>query len=286
MHVRRISLLGPLALLAGFIGAAEANTLEKIRATQTISLGYREASPPFSYKDADGRPAGYSVELCNRIAAAVKTELDLPELALRYVAVTAENRIERLVSGDIDLECGSTTRTIARQAQVDFTLFTFVTGTELLVQVGSRIDDIGNLVGKTVAVLPGTTTEALIRSALASRSASAAIRPVRDHDEGVAAVVAGTADAYASDEVLLIGLARRSKDPGKLRLTGKLYSYEPYALMLRRDDGALRYVADRTLAQLFRGGEIADIYRRWFGEWGVGPRPMLVNLFLLQSLPE
>jgi glutamate/aspartate transport system substrate-binding protein len=268
------------------IAAAAASTLEKIGATGTIVLGFRDASPPFSFRDANGKPAGYSIDLCNRIAAAVKERLSLPRLEVRYVRVTPEDRIAKLVSGEIDLECGSTTRTISRQAQVDFTLLTFVTGTELLVPLGSNIDDLSGLEGRKIALLPGTTNDAVIRSALASRMVNAELVSVADHDAGVAAVESGRVDAYASDEVLLIGLARKVKDPSKLRLTGKLYSYEPYALMVRQNDAEFRYIADRTLAGLFRTREIGDIYRRWFGDWNAGPSQILIALYMLQSVPE
>ena len=155
---------GMLLALDG-VGQARADTMEKIKASGSIAIGYREASPPFSFLGADGTPIGYSVDLCNRIAAAVKAELRLGELAVRYVPVVPETRIEKLVGGEIDIECGSTTRTIARQAQVDFTLLTFITGTELLVRIGSAVDDLGGLEGKKVALLPVTTTEAVTRSA-------------------------------------------------------------------------------------------------------------------------
>jgi glutamate/aspartate transport system substrate-binding protein len=275
-----------IALAAGPIATASAGTLDKVRSTGTIALGYRDASPPFSFKDADGQPAGFSIDLCNRIAAAVREQLSLAHLDIRYVRVTPEDRIEKLVAGEIDIECGSTTRTISRQAQVDFTLITFATGTELLVRVGSKIDDLADLEGKKVALLPGTTNDVVIRSALASRVVAAELITVKDHDDGVAAVEDGRADAYATDEVLLIGLARKAKDPTKLRLTGRFYSYEPYALMVRQNDAEFRLVADRTLADLFRTLEIGDVYRRWFGDWNTAPSQFLIALYLLQSVPE
>ena len=283
---RLASVACALAVTLAALSPVRADTMEKIKTTGAITIGYREASPPFSFNGEAGRPAGYSVDLCNRIAAAAKAELGLSELAVHYVPVTPETRIDRLVSGEIDIECGSTTRTLARQARVDFTLLTYVTGTELLVRVGSGIDGLDGLEGKTVALLPGTTTETLIRSALAKRTVSAVIKPVRDHDEGVAAVEAGTADAYASDEAILIGLARKARDPGQLRLTGALYSLELYALMIRQNDAAFRQLADGTLARIYRSGDINDVYQRWFADWTAPPSRLLVALFLLQSIPE
>jgi ABC-type amino acid transport substrate-binding protein len=275
-----------LLLLLCLIAPASAGTLEKIRESGFLALGYREASPPFSYKNEKGRPAGFSVDLCNRIADAVRKQLALPELEIRYVPVTVADRVEKLITGDIDIECGSTTRTIARQTQVDFTLMTFATGTELLVRVGSNINGIPDLAGKKVALLPGTTNDAVIRAALVAQVVDAEIVPVKDHDAGVAAVEDGTVDAYASDEVLLIGLARKAKDPSQLRLSGQLYSYEPYALMVRQDDAAFRLIADRTLAETFRSLDIAKVYARWFGDWNASPNQFLIALYLLESVPE
>jgi glutamate/aspartate transport system substrate-binding protein len=283
---RAVAILFGLAAAACPVATAPAGTLEKIGASGIIAFGYRDASPPFSFKNADGKPVGYSIDLCNRIAAAVKERLSLPHLEVRYVRVTPEDRIAKLVAGEIDVECGSTTRTISRQAEVDFSLLIFLTGTELLVTVGSNIDDLSGLDGRKVALLPGTTNDVVIRSALASRGIDAEVVPVQDHDAGVAAVESGQADAYATDEVLLIGLARKAKDPSKLRLTGKLYSYEPYALMVRQNDAEFRFVADRALASLFRTREIGDIYSKWFGDWNAGPSQMLIALYMLQSVPE
>jgi len=200
--------------------------------------------------------------------------------------VTAENRIEKLETGDIDIECGSTSKTLARQARVDFTLLTFVTGTELLVHVGSKIDGLSGLEGKRVAVLPGTTTENVIITELKRQLINAEIVKVRDHDDGLAALRAGRADAYASDEIILIGLARGAKDASDLRLSGTIYSYEPYALMVRKNDADFRLVADRALAETYRFGDIGAIYDRWFGKWLVQPNPVLVALYRIQSFWE
>jgi glutamate/aspartate transport system substrate-binding protein len=275
-----------IAGLAQAMTPAKADTLDRIKATGTITIGYVHASPPFASSERGGKPEGFSIDLCQRIVAGVKQVSGLAELTVKYVPVTTETRIPKLEAGEIDIECGSTTRTLSRQARVDFTLLTFVSGTELLVHLDSKIDDIADLEGKKVAILPDTTTEAVIKTLLKQRLVSATVVPVKDHDDGVAALDDGRADAYASDEVLLIGLARKSKDPANLRLSGKLYSYEPYALMVRQNDAAFRLVADRALAQVFRSGEIEKIYDRWFGQWNVNPSRMLMALYRIQSLPE
>jgi glutamate/aspartate transport system substrate-binding protein len=275
-----------LALTIGMTTSAYAGTLDDIRAKGSIALGYRTASAPFSSVDASGQPAGYSIDLCLRIVAAVKQAIGLEQLSVVYVPVTAENRIEKLEAGAIDIECGSTTRTLSRQQRVDFTLLTFITGAELLVRVGSKIDGLVDLEGRKVAVLPGTTTEATIRAKLREQLINATVVEVRDHDDGFAALSDGRADAYASDEIILIGLARNSKDAGNLRLSGTIYSYEPYALMLRKNDAEFRLVADRALAETYRSGRIGGVYERWFGKWAARPNPTLLALYLIQSLPD
>jgi ABC-type amino acid transport substrate-binding protein len=266
--------------------AAQSGTLDKIRASGSVALGYRTASPPFSSAEAGAHPAGYSIDLCLRIVAAVRQATGLDKLAIVYVPVTAENRIEKLESGEIDIECGSTTRTLSRQERVDFTLQTFVTGAELLVRLGSNVNRLADLEGKKVAVLPGTTTDNTVRAELKQQLINATVVAVRDHDEGVAALVDGRADAYASDEVILIGLARKLGDNANLRLSGSMFSYEPYALMVRRNDADFRLVADRALAETFRSGGIGGIWERWFGKWVARPNPHLVTLYRLNGLPD
>jgi glutamate/aspartate transport system substrate-binding protein len=276
-------------MIVGFaqvMAPADADTLDRIKATGTITVGYVDASPPFASSERGGKPEGFSIDLCQRIVAGVKQATGMAELTVKYVPVTTETRIPKLEAGEIDIECGSTTRTLSRQARVDFTLLTFVTGTELLVHLDSKIDDIANLEGKKVATLPDTTTETVIKTLLEQRLVNAAVVPVKDHDDGIAALDDGRADAYASDEVLLIGLARKSKKPENLRLSGNLYSYEPYAMMVQQNDAAFRLIADRALAQVYRSGEIDKIYDRWFGQWKLKPSRMLIALYRIQSLPE
>jgi ABC-type amino acid transport substrate-binding protein len=264
-----------------------AGTLDKIRQAGTIALGYREDAQPFSFADSAGQPAGYSIDLCSRIVTTLRAGLAMPDLKVRYVRVTPEDRIEKLIAGEIDIECGSTTRTISREERADFTLMTFLTGTDLLVRAGSGIDGISKLEGKKLGLLPGTTNDVAIRRQLAFLGVNAQVVDVANHDDGVSAVEDGRVDAYATDQVLLIAHAiGEGHDATKLRLTGRMYSYEPYALMVRQNDAEFRLVADRTLADLFRSGGIAEIYRKWFGAWNVEPSDLLIALYALQSIPE
>jgi glutamate/aspartate transport system substrate-binding protein len=274
------------AVAASLVASAGASTLDKIKTSGAIVIGYRADAPPFSTEGADGKPEGFSIDLCNGIAAATKNKLQLDDLKVKYIPVTASNRIEKLETGEVDIECGSTTRTLSREASADFTLLTFVTGADLLVSVASKIESPADLSGKKVAVLPGTTTEGALRSVLERRAIDATIVLVKDHHDGFAAITDGRADAYASDQAILIGLAVKATNPRLFRLAGTIFSYEPYALMVRRNDADFRLVADSALAQIYRSGQIWDIYKHWFGVWGVAPSDLLVALYTMQSISE
>ena len=275
-----------IALLAGPALAAEPEgTLKKIKRTNTITLGHRESSRPFSFVGDDGKPAGYSVDLCMSVAASVGKELALPNLQVKWVKVTVENRMQAVTAGTIDLECGSTTASLSRQERVDFSNLTFADGGSLLATDASMIRGVSTLGGKRVAIIPGTTTEKGLADALKKHTVTATMVPVKDHASGVAALDDGTADAYASDRVILIGVGRTSKNPAKLSLIDEYFTYEPYGLMLRRGDSAFRLSVNRTLASVYRSGEIVPIYQKWFGSMTTAG-PILGAMYLLNGLPE
>jgi glutamate/aspartate transport system substrate-binding protein len=271
--------LTTLALAAPALGAELEGTLKKIKTTNTITLGYRDSSRPFSFVGDDGKPAGYSVDLCTRIAASIGKELGLPNLQVKWVKVTVADRMPAVVKGTVDLECGSTTASLSRQEEVDFSLLTFVDGGSLLVT------DASTLGGKRVAIIPGTTTEKSLADAVKKRAITVTTVPVKDHAEGVATLDKGTADAYASDRVILIGVGRTSKDPAKLSLVEEFFSYEPYGLMLRRGDAGFRLSINRALAALYRSGEIVPIYEKWFGSMTTAGN-LIGAMYLLNGLPE
>src|SRR6058998_1613780 len=260
-------------------------TLKKMKTAGTIVLGYRENSAPFSFVGSDGKPTGYSIDLCTRIVTEVQEALSLPQLKVRWAPVTVADRIDAVTSGRIDMECGSTTVTLSRQERVDFSPLIFIDGGGLLVGTSSRIRSVSDLGDKKVAVIPGTSTEPALQAALQKRLVRAQIVPVKDHDEGRAALESGKADAYASDRVLLVGLLVGSKDPEKLTLVDEQFSYEPYGLMLRRGDAAFRHVVNRALSRLYRSDEIVRIYEKWFRVLG-RPSPALVLMYLLNAVPS
>ena len=284
--IRSLTLFLSIALLAGPALAAEPeDTLKKIKRTNTITFGHRESSRPFSFVGDDGKPAGYSVDLCTRVAAGVGKELGLPNLQVKWVKVTVESRMQAVAKGTIDLECGSTTASLSRHEQVDFSLLTFIDGGSLLVTDASGIRGVGTLGGKRVGIIPGTTTETKLNEALRKQAVSATMVPVKDHAAGVAALDAGTADAYASDRVILIGVGRTSKSPEKLTLVDEFFSYEPYGLMLRRGDPAFRLSVNRVLAADYRSREVVPIFEKWFGSMTTAG-PLVGAMYLINGLPE
>jgi glutamate/aspartate transport system substrate-binding protein len=260
-------------------------TLEKIKSTHTITMGYRETSLPFSYVGDDQNPVGYTVDLCTRVAADIQQQLSLKDLRVKWTPVTPENRMAMVANGTIDLECGSTTNTLSRQEQVDFSQMIFVDGGSLLVSIASNIKSLSDIAGKRVAVIPGTTTENVLAEALEKANIEVDLVRVREHSDGIAALENGSADAYASDRVILIGLALASKDPTKLALAEQYLSYEPYGLMLRRGDADFRLAVNRVLSRLYRSGQIYPIYERWFGAVDRASS-LLQTMYRLNGLPE
>jgi len=291
--VRRLLLalvLGGVMVTAGCAsmgpGAPPAGTLEKIRTTKTIALGYRDSSVPFSYAGPTKEPMGYSVDLCTRVVEDLRRDLKLPDLQVTWVPVSVETRVRALVNGTIDLECGSTTNTLSRQERVDFSLTTFITGASLLALAGSGVSD--QLGAIRIAVIPGTTTEQMVKSAIASMGTgadAAKLVAVKDHADGLAAVVDRRADVYATDRAILMGLVTSASNPRQFALLDRYLSYEPYALMLRRGDPEFRLAVNRSLARLYRSGQVLDIYRRWFGQWG-DPSPLTLGMYAVEGLPE
>jgi glutamate/aspartate transport system substrate-binding protein len=286
MH--RLLLAALVAIVAAGPAAAQqlTGTLQKINDSGAVVIGHREESPPFSFLDKSKQPAGYSIDLCLRIVEAVKTKLGRPDLTVNYVPLSAENRFDKVADGTVDVECGNTTNTLSSQERVDFSIMTFITGASLLLPAGSSIQSVGDLGGKRVTVVEGTTTEAALRERLSQGLVDARVIPVKDHDDGMKMLEKGQVDAHAGDQLVLIGLARAAKDPNKFALAPELFTYEPYALPVRRNDADFRLVVNRALAQLYRTGQIAQIYEKWFGEWGGRPSRLLLAMYALNGLPE
>jgi ABC-type amino acid transport substrate-binding protein len=279
------ALLASLALACPALAQNLDGTLARIKASGAMNIGYRESSPPFSFMGPDKRPVGYSIDLCMHVAGAIQKQLGLADLKLAWVPVTAGNRIDMVVQGKVDIECGTTTASLSRQERVDFSLMTFVDGAGLLTTKAANLRGPADLAGKRIAVIPGTTTEQALAAYLKAGFIEAQVIRVNGPAEGLAALERGSADAFASDRGVLIGLAVTSKDPARFVLPNLEFSYEPYGLMLRRNDAAFRLAVNRALAGLYRSGGIAPIYERWFGAFGK-PGQALQAMFLLNGLPE
>ncbi len=270
----------------GSVAGELTGTLKHIADTGVIQMGFREAEPPMSFLDKSGQPIGYSIDLCNHIAFAVKQKIGRTDIAVEFVPVTAETRFTSIESGSIDILCGATTKTLGRSERVDFTQLTFVTGASLLSLDATKVPDIMSLKGKRVAVVGNTTTIEVLERVLKARLVDAEVVTVSSATEGIAALNKGEVAAFSSDQVVLIGLAVTRQDQQNYYLAKELFSYEPFALAVKRDDASFRLVADRALSQLTRSKQITAIYRKWFGQFSPEIPLLLKALYKIHTTPE
>lgn len=270
-------------VLAGALPALaqESPTLKKIKAAGEISIGHREASVPFAFMDQAGKPQGYSVDLCLKIVDEVKKELNMPNLKVKFVAINAQTRIPLIANGTIDIECGSTTSNLTRAKQVDFLPVTFITGSKLLVKKGSGIKSLADMNGKRISYSNGTTNEKAFLAEAEKRKLKVESVPVKDHPQAMLNLESGRVDAYVSDDVLLYGMISTAKDPSQWEVVGEFFSYDPYSLMIPRNDSEYRLIATRTISDLMRSGEMASIYNKWFN-----PGPTKINMPLSSDLKK
>jgi len=246
----------PLGALTG--------TLKTIKDSGTIKLGYRESSLPFSYLNKVKQPIGYSIDLCREVVEDVATELGGIELKIAFVPVTPGNRLEKVKSGEVDLECGSTTSSVQRQKDVAFSPTFFVAGTKLMVPKASDVKSYRDLAGKTVVVTAGTTNEAALRTLSDKQKLGIKIVTSPDHAQSVAMLASGGADAFATDDVLLYGFIATDPKAKDMKVVGELLSYDPYGLVLRRDDPAFATLVERTFQRMASERRLAELYNKWF----------------------
>ena len=238
-------------------------TLAKVRASGIITLAHRASSVPFSYLSTRGEPIGYSIELCRKVVEAIAQTVGR-EVETKWLPVTSESRVDAIVSGRADLECGSTTSNLERKSLVDFSPTIFVSGTKLMVRQGSAIESYRDLSGKTVVVTAGTTNEQSMRALAAKFRLDFRLAVARDHADSFAQVKDGTADAFATDDVLLYGLIAQHGLRGKYVVTGEFLSYDPYAIMYRKGDAQLARVVNDAFREMAEDGEVERQYKRWF----------------------
>lgn len=271
-----IALCLAVAGLAAPAHAQLTGTLQKIKESGAITVGHRESSVPFSYLDANQKPIGYAMDLCAKVVDAIKAELKLPNLQVNYQAVTSQNRIPLMQNGTIDLECGSTTNSIARQQQVGFSVAYFVTSVRMAVRKDSGIKDITDLNGKAIVTTTGTTSDQLIKMNERGKSISAKNIYGKDHADSFLMVESGRAAAFVMDDILLAGLIASSKNPANFAIVGPSLRDEPYAVMVRKDDAPMKAIVDKTLTGLMKSGEAEKLYTKWFMN-PIPPRSVNLN---------
>lgn len=264
--------------------------LERIKERGVINIGYRESSIPFSYIGADNKPIGYTIDLCMLIIDEIKKVIDVPDLKVGFIPVTGQTRIPLMANGTLDMECGSTTNNLTRSQQVDYLSVTFITGTKLAVRRNSGIQEIEDMNGMPIAVAQGTTNERAVKRAAEIAALDVRIVNVKDLSQGWLALETDRVDAFAGDSVMLYGLRSKSKNPEDFEVVGRFLSYDPYGIMVPRNDSTFRLIGNKTLATLMRSGDLQALYTHWFE-----PGPADINMplsdtlqtaFEIQALPE
>lgn len=261
-------------------------TLDKVARTGEFVIGYRADASPLSYENGDGDPSGYSVDFCRRIAAAVKAHLPDDEIETKFVRLSADERLDAVESGKVDIECGSTTITLSRQKRVDFSMPTFVTGGSVLSLTSAGIQDISDLAGKKVGVAKGTTTVEQLKAHLAEKLIDAEIVIVDDRKKGMSLLNRGDIDALAADQIVLIGQVIESINPKGYSIVSEIFSYEPYGFPIRRNDSDFRLVVNSAISQIYRSGQNGDIFYKWIGRIGIGVPPIVSAMYQLGETPE
>jgi ABC-type amino acid transport substrate-binding protein len=267
---------------------AQSDTLDRVAKTGELRVGFVPDAAPLSFVDEEGNAAGYSIELCRRIASATRDHLRLDKIRIEFVPlVTIDDRISAIENGDIDIECGSTTVTLSRRERVDFTLMIFITGSAVLSRKSSAIGGVDDLDGTRIAVLRGTTTEDVIRRVIEVNEFDIDLKLIDSHDDGMELLNDSDVDGYASDRAMLIGqVFRNANASNQYAMTRSALSFEPYALMVRRGDTEFRLVADKALASLFRGPRIRRLYQDWFGRYGEPLSPVVAAMYEFQAVGE
>jgi glutamate/aspartate transport system substrate-binding protein len=260
MKYATIALVASLAA----IGSVQAETLDKVKETGTITMGIRESSLPLSYLDDKQQPVGYHIDVCNRIVDAVKTNLKLANIKIVHQPVTSQNRIPLVTNGTVDLECGSTTNNEARQKQVAFAPTTFVTNVRMAVKKASGIKSLAELNGKPVATTTGTTSVQLMRGHEKGKSIDFKEVYGKDHADSFLMLETDRAVAFVMDDNLLAGLMSSSKNPNDYAIVGEVLNVEPIAIMIRKDDPGFKKVVDEAVNGMAKSGELDKLYAKWF----------------------
>jgi ABC-type amino acid transport substrate-binding protein len=284
--IRTFTLALALLLAAGTVHAqSQEGRLKKIAATKSVTIAYRSDATPFSFTDDKQQIGGFSIDLCKRVVNMIERQLKLQGLQVKWHPVTSQTRFDAVAKGQADMECGSSTVTLARLKQVDFSSYIFVESTGVLTKAGLGLRSLSDMAGRSIAVIGGTTNESAVNEQLKRRQLNATVVPFKTRDEAFAALEEGKVDAFASDKMLLLGAARNAKDQKSLFLMPDQLSFEPYGIVLPRGDSDFRLAVNAGLAQLYRSGEIMEIFGRWFGALG-DPGPVVRAVYLLGAIPD
>jgi glutamate/aspartate transport system substrate-binding protein len=257
--------------------------LKQIGETKSVRLAYRSDANPFSFVNANGEPDGYTVDLCKSIVQSLERQLNT-KLAVKWVPVDTQNRFDTVANGSADMECGSTTVSFERLAKVDFSSFIFMENTGLIVRTNSGIFSVGDLSGKKVAVIAGTTNESALVRELQRRQLQTLLVRVKDRREGMAGLESGAFDGFASDKLLLIGA--QTADASAYKMLPENLSYEPYAIVLPRGDWAFRLAVNKGLSQLYSSPQILEIYLKWFAAIGERPDLLRAAVYIFGTFPD
>jgi glutamate/aspartate transport system substrate-binding protein len=275
-----------VAVAPGAWGADQlTGTLKKVKDAGFISVGHRESSIPFSYYDDTNQVVGYSQDLVMMVIEAVKKKLNLPNLEVKLIPVTSQNRIPLIQNGTIDIESGSTTNNLERQQQVSFSDTMFIIGTRLLVKKDSGIKDFADLRGKNVVVTAGTTSERLIREMNEKDKMGMNVISAKDHGESFLTLQSGRAVAFMLDDALLAGERAKARKPEDWVIVGTSQSKEAYGMMIPKGDGDFKKLVDETIAQAERSGEAAKLYQKWF-QSPIPPKGLNLDLPLSDDMKE
>jgi glutamate/aspartate transport system substrate-binding protein len=256
--------------------------LKSVIAKKTIRIAYRADDRPFSFVNDAKEPLGYTIDLCKQVTTSIAQQFKVPDLKVEWVPVTVETRFSAVAGNKADIECGSSTVTLERMKEVDFSILTFVESTGIMVSRTSDIRGLADLAGKKIALVSGTSNERAIGNIVRQLSILVTLVPVKDRDEGVAALEAGTVDAFASDKLLLAGA--KFKDADAFAILPNDLSIEQYAIVVPRGDWALRLAVNTGLAQIFRGGRTKALFERWF--FGARPGLLLEAVYTLGQIAD
>jgi glutamate/aspartate transport system substrate-binding protein len=283
----RAAAAGCAVLIAGAAMAADVKVpadsrLRTITAKKTVRIAYRADAAPFAFLNDAKEPLGYSVDLCKQIAASIGRQVGVPDLKIEWVPVTVETRFSAVAGDKADMECGSSTVTLGRMKEVDFSNFIFVESTGVLVTRESNIHAFSDLGGKKIALVAGTTNEQVVKEWIKAEKLNVTVVTVKDRNEATAALESGKVDAFASDKLLLAGA--QLKHPEALVILPEDLSIEQYAIVLPRGDWAFRLAVNTGLAEIFRSGRTAEVFERWF--FGSRPGVLLTALYALGRISE